>query len=161
MEAILQPTAKAYLDMVYANIQSQWAEVGRATAEVTVTKEIDCFNSLVSNCVTFTCFRWGKLVILTIESTTSYTGTRPAKDWGATTEWLPYLYYVLYTQTICIYLGFTPPTRQNSWVAVLILCKVAMLVMWLRGCADHMMWQCRSHDIVATSLIDRGWLYIK
>ena len=47
MEAILQPTAKAYLDMVYANIQSQWASVGKARAEATVTKEIDRFNSLL------------------------------------------------------------------------------------------------------------------
>ena len=29
------------------------------------------------------------------------------------------------------------------------------------GCTDHMMWQCRSRDIVATHLVNRGWLYIK
>ena len=43
------------------------------------------------------------------------TGTRPAKDWGATTERPSYLYYLYDAQTICIYLGFTPHARQNSW----------------------------------------------
>ena len=33
--------------MVYANIESQWASVGKARAEAIVTKEIDRFNDLL------------------------------------------------------------------------------------------------------------------